>query len=113
MTCAHGGRGEAVFTEAAVKDLDDSCIEALEARTEGWAAGLQLAALALHRHPDPTAFIGTFHGSHRFVLDYLAEEVIEHLDSNVRDFLFSTSILDRFNADLCCALQAGRILRRS
>ncbi len=92
------------FDEAAVKDLDDSCIEELEARTEGWAVGLQLAALALHRHPDPTAFIGTFHGSHRFILDYLAEEVIQKLESNVREFLFSTSILDRFNADLCCAL---------
>jgi LuxR family maltose regulon positive regulatory protein len=73
-------------------------------RTEGWAVGLQLAALALKNLPDPQNFIETFRGSHRYVLDYLAEEVIRQQRDDIRKFLIQTSILDRFNAESCEAL---------
>jgi LuxR family transcriptional regulator, maltose regulon positive regulatory protein len=84
--------------------LAENVLHALDERTEGWAAGLQLAALALHQQPDPAAFIETFRGSHRFVLDYLAGEVIQQQGEEVRTFLMQTSHLDRFNADLCNAI---------
>ncbi len=84
--------------------LAESALRALGERTEGWAAGLQLAALALQHQPDPASFIGTFRGSHRYVLDYLAGEVIQQQSQEIRAFLTRTSILDRFNADLCNAL---------
>ncbi|MGB4802543.1 MAG: LuxR C-terminal-related transcriptional regulator [Anaerolineae bacterium] len=79
-------------------------IAALEARTEGWIAGLQLAALSMQGHQDVTRFIQSFTGSHRYVLDYLAEEVIRQQGEALRSFLIQTSILERFNADVCCAL---------
>jgi len=88
--------------------LAENTLRALDERTEGWAAGLQLAALALQHQPDPAAFIETFRGSHRYVLDYLAEEVIRQQDEATRAFLTHTSILDRFNAELCEAL-TGRV----
>jgi len=72
----------------------------LEERTEGWAAGLQLAGLALRNAPDPERFIRGFRGSHRYVFDYLAEEVIAQQDEAVRAFLARTAVLDRFNASL-------------
>ena len=68
---------------------------ALEARTEGWAAGLQLAALSLQGHPDVYAFVQAFSGSHRYVLDYLAEEVLDRQPRMRAGFLLETSILDR------------------
>jgi len=84
------------LAEKAIRDLDE--------RTEGWVAGLQLAALALQHQPDPETFIETFRGSHRYVLDYLAGEVIQQQGDAIRAFLTQTSILDRFNAELCNAL---------
>lgn len=84
--------------------LAEDALRALDERTEGWAAGLQLAALALHHQPDPSTFIETFRGSHRYVLDYLASEVLHRQSSELRVFLTRTSLLDRFNADLCLAL---------
>ncbi len=84
--------------------LAEDALRALDERTEGWAAGLQLAALALQHQPDPAVFIETFRGSHRYVLDYLAWEVIQQQSEEIRAFLTQTSILDRFNADLCNAL---------
>lgn len=81
--------------------LDDEEINSLEMRTEGWAVGLQLAALALKNLSDPKNFVETFRGSHRYVLDYLAEEVIRQQRDELRDFLFQTSILERFNAESC------------
>lgn len=85
-------------------DLSDEAANALEERTEGWVVGLQLAGLALQNLTDPQRFIQTFRGSHRYVLDYLAEEVIRQQGEEIRAFLTQTSILDRFNADACCAL---------
>ncbi len=84
--------------------LAESALRALDQRTEGWAAGLQLAVLALQHQPDPAAFIETFRGSHRYVLDYLAGEVIHQQGDDLRAFLTRTCVLARFNADLCNAL---------
>ena len=82
-------------------NLSDGDIAALEARTEGWIAGLQLAALSMQGREDRASFIQAFTGSHRFVLDYLAEEVLQCQPETVREFLLQTSILDRFCAPLC------------
>lgn len=84
--------------------LKDEDIQALEIRTEGWAVGLQLAALALKNQPDPKQFVETFRGSHRYVLDYLAEEIIRQQRYDVRKFLIQTSIMERFNTESCEAL---------
>jgi LuxR family maltose regulon positive regulatory protein len=89
-------------------------IAAIEARTEGWIAGLQLAALALQGtismrgQKDVTGFVRSFTGSHRFVLDYLVEEVLERQPENIQTFLLQTAILDRLTAPLCDAVRFGR-----
>jgi LuxR family maltose regulon positive regulatory protein len=82
-------------------------IAALERRTEGWIAGLQMAALSLQRRTDIADFIQAFTGSHRFVLDYLVEEVLQRQPEHVRSFLLQTSILDRLSGPLCDAVQFG------
>jgi LuxR family maltose regulon positive regulatory protein len=79
-------------------------IARLEQRTEGWIAGLQLAALSLRRHPDASAFIQAFTGSHRLILDYVQEEILEPLPEGQQRFLLQTSVLDRMNAETCQAL---------
>lgn len=79
-------------------------IAALEARTEGWVAGLQLAALSMRKQPDPASFIQTFTGSHHFVLDYLLEEVLQRQPPAIQAFLLRTSILRRLCAPLCDAV---------
>ncbi|MFN2151089.1 MAG: hypothetical protein ACK2T5_05785, partial [Anaerolineales bacterium] len=84
--------------------LEKEAIHALEMRTEGWAVGLQLAALVLKNLPDPQNFVEIFRGSHRYVLDYLAEEVIRQQRKAVQEFLIQTSVLERFNAESCEAL---------
>ncbi len=97
-------------------DLSSEDIIALQSRTEGWIAGLQLAALALQGtlarlgsismkgQKDTTGFIKSFTGSHRFVLDYLIEEVIEQQSESVQTFLLQTAILDRMTGSLCDAV---------
>jgi LuxR family maltose regulon positive regulatory protein len=77
---------------------------ALETRTEGWIAGLQLAALSMQGHQDTASFIKSFTGSHRFVLDYLLEEVLGHQSETIQTFLLRTSILDRLCGPLCDAV---------
>jgi len=79
-------------------------IATLETRTEGWIAGLQLAALSMQGHKDATGFIQSFTGSHRFVLDYLVEEVLKKQSESVQTFLLRTSILDRMCGPLCDAV---------
>lgn len=79
-------------------------IDALESRTEGWIAGLQLAALSMREHSEATAFIEAFTGSNRFVIDYLGEEVLQHQPDPVRSFLLRTALLERMCASLCDAL---------
>jgi LuxR family transcriptional regulator, maltose regulon positive regulatory protein len=84
-------------------NLSEEDIAALETRTEGWIAGLQLAALAMlsmQGRSDAASFIQAFTGSHRFVLDYLAEEVLQRQPEQVRNFLLQTAILDRLCAPL-------------
>jgi len=76
----------------------------LDSRTEGWAAGLQMAGLSLRSQDDPTDFIKSFGGGHRFVLDYLVEEVLGRQPERVRKFLLRTSVLDRLTASLCDAV---------
>ena len=84
--------------------LPEAAVAALVARTEGWAAGLQLAALSLHGQEDVARFVAAFTGSHRYVLDYLAEEVLERQSEQVRAFLLETSVLDRLSGELCDAV---------
>ena len=95
------------FNQSMQLVLEDEDIHSLELRTEGWAVGLQLAALALKNLPDPQKFVETFRGSHRYVLDYLAEEVIRQQRDDIREFLIQTSILERFNAEACEALSGN------
>ena len=83
------------------ESLTDAAVAALTARTEGWAAGLQLAALSLRGHDDVDGFVAAFTGSHRDVLDYLAEEVLEQQPDQVREFLLETSVLERLSGELC------------
>src|SRR6185437_13170079 len=84
--------------------LTDPVVAALGDRTEGWAAGLHLAALSLRGRGDVTRFVAEFSGSHRFVLDYLTEEVLERLPVELRTFLLETSGLDRLCGPLCDAV---------
>ena len=84
--------------------LPDTAVVALTARTEGWAAGLQLAALSLRGRTDAAGFVAAFSGSHRFVLDYLADEVLDGQPGQVRAFLLETSVLERLSGELCDAV---------
>jgi LuxR family maltose regulon positive regulatory protein len=85
-------------------NLSPEDITALETRTEGWIAGLQLAALSMQGRSDAASFIRAFTGSHRFVLDYLVEEVLQHQSEHIRSFLLKTAILDRLSGSLCDAV---------
>ena len=85
-------------------NLSAEDIAALETRTEGWIAGLQLAALSMQGHQDTASFIKSFTGSHHFVLDYLIEEVLQQQPESVQTFLLRTSILDRLCGPLCDAV---------
>ena len=90
-------------------DLAPSLVDALSTRTEGWAAGLQLAALSARTHlgagsDDVAAFVDAFSGSNRFVLDYLVEEVLDRQPDTVRAFLLDTSVVDALTADLADVL---------
>src|SRR5262245_43030310 len=87
--------------ETAGPGLPTVTAEALVARTEGWAAGLQLAGLSLRGHSDAAGFAAAFSGSHRFVLDYLADEVLDGQPEQVRGFLLETSVLERLSGELC------------
>jgi ATP/maltotriose-dependent transcriptional regulator MalT len=84
--------------------LSPEGITRLARRTEGWIAGLQLAALSMQGQKDTTGFIRSFTGSHQFVLDYLLEEVLGQQDARVQTFLLRTSILDRMSGSLCDAV---------
>lgn len=104
---------ELCFTEAEVAaflndllglGLSSEDIASLEARTEGWAASLQLAGLSLQGRRDRKECIAAFSGSHRYVIDYLVDEVMSLQTQEMRTFLRQTSILDRFCAPLCDAV---------
>ncbi|HZD58696.1 MAG TPA: AAA family ATPase [Anaerolineales bacterium] len=85
-------------------NLSEGDVAALEARTEGWIAGLQMAAISMQGLPDASSFIRSFTGSHRFVLDYLLEEVLHRQPVEIQTFLLLTSILDRLCGPLCDAV---------
>ncbi len=84
--------------------LPDDAVAVLAARTEGWAAGLQLTALSLRGQSDVAGFVATFSGSHRYILDYLAEEVLDRQSAQIRGFLLETSVLERLSGALCDAV---------
>ena len=85
-------------------NLSAADIAALEERTEGWIAGLQLAAISMQGHQDASSFIQSFTGSHRFVMDYLVDEVLHQQSDSVQAFLLRTSILDQLCGPLCDAI---------
>lgn len=85
-------------------DLPVTAVTALEKRTEGWIAGLQMAALSMQGRTDIDRFISDFSGSHRYIFDYLTEEVLAGQPAEMRDFLLQTAVLDRLCAPLCDAL---------
>jgi LuxR family transcriptional regulator, maltose regulon positive regulatory protein len=94
----------AFYNQVMQLELTADEVAVLEARTEGWAAGLQLAALSLQEQADRQAFIRNFSGASRHILDYLGEEVLNRQEASMRSFLLSTSVLERLNASLCDAL---------
>jgi LuxR family maltose regulon positive regulatory protein len=85
-------------------ELEADDVAALEARTEGWIASLQLAAISLRDRDDPSRFIAGFAGDDRYVVDYLVEEVLDRQPDDVRDFLLGTAVLDRLSGPLCDAV---------
>ena len=87
-------------------DLTADDVAALDKRTEGWIAGLQLAALSMKGQQDVHGFIRAFAGDHRYIVDYLVEEVLQRQPEAVRNFLLQTSILERLNGPLCDAVTA-------
>jgi LuxR family maltose regulon positive regulatory protein len=94
----------AFLTEVMGLNLSVQDIAVLEARTEGWIAGLQLAALSMQGHQDVPGFIRAFAGDNRYILDYLVEEVLQCQPEHVRSFLLQTAILDRLSGSLCDAV---------
>ena len=85
-------------------DLAPEDVTALEDRTEGWIAGLQMAVLSMRGRKDVSGFVETLAGSNRFILDYLVEEVLDRQSSIIQEFLLKTSILDRLTGPLCDAV---------
>jgi LuxR family maltose regulon positive regulatory protein len=85
-------------------NLSSDDIATLESRTEGWIAGLQLAAISMQNNRDAKSFIKSFTGSHRYVLDYLIDEVLEQQPASIQSFMLQTAILDRLSGDLCAAV---------
>jgi LuxR family maltose regulon positive regulatory protein len=110
------GETAAFLNEAMGLDLSPEDVAALEARTEGWIAGLQMAALSMQdqkrtlaRVPsEPSELVQSLTGSHRFILDYLVEEVLELQPTDIQEFLLKTSILDRLAGPLCDAVRFGK-----
>lgn len=92
------------LNEAMGLTLSPEDVDALGQRTEGWIAGLQLAAISMQGQQDNRRFIESFTGSHHFVLDYLMEEVLRHQPPHIHDFLLKTSILERLCGPLCAAI---------
>jgi ATP/maltotriose-dependent transcriptional regulator MalT len=95
-----GQAAELIHAVVAV-ELTDRDVADLVERTEGWPAGLYLAALSLRGHSAPSAFVRHFTGDNRYIVDYLVEDVLSQQPSDIREFLIQTSILGRFCAPLC------------
>ena len=84
--------------------LSEAEVTALQSRTEGWVAGLQLAALSLRQQEDPSAWIATFRGDHRYVLDYVQQEILRQQPEPVQRFLVQVAVLTRLNVAVCQAV---------
>jgi LuxR family maltose regulon positive regulatory protein len=93
-----------LFNQILGLGLSAEDIAALDARTEGWIAGLQVAALSMQGLEDVSGFIRAFTGSHRYILDYLVEEVLDRQPDNIQDFLLHTAVLDSLSGPLCDAV---------
>jgi LuxR family transcriptional regulator, maltose regulon positive regulatory protein len=87
--------------------LSEEDVVTLAARTEGWIAGLQLAALSLRKRQGLSAAVSDFGGSHRYLLDYVQQDILAHLPRALQDFLLQTSILSRMNAAVCQMVTAA------
>jgi len=98
------GEAAAFLNEVMGLDLSAKEVTSLENRTEGWIAGLQLAALSMRGRTDVAGFIKAFAGDNRYIVDYLVEEVLQRQPESVRSFLLQTSILDRLSGPLCHAV---------
>ena len=98
--------GAAFLNQVMGLALTAADLAALEARTEGWIAGLQLAALAMRDHQDRSGFIRSFRGSNRYIVEYLAAEVFTRQPAHIQTFLLQTAILDRMCGPLCDAILA-------
>ncbi|PLX12788.1 MAG: hypothetical protein C0597_12515 [Marinilabiliales bacterium] len=81
--------------------LTDDNANMLHDKTEGWISGIHLAGISIQRQENVSHFINNLKGSNRYIMDYLIDEVLSSLDASVKDFLLKTSILKRFNAELC------------
>lgn len=97
----------AFLTQTMKLPLDQNVIRALQGRTEGWIAALQLAGLSLRDQPDISNAIERWNGDNRYLVDYLADEVLDRQPTAIRDFLLQTSLLDQLNASLCSAVLDG------
>jgi LuxR family maltose regulon positive regulatory protein len=97
----------AYLNETMGLELTDRDVAALEGRTEGWIAALQLAALSMQGRDDSADFIAGFAGDDRYVVDYLVEEVVQRQPAEVQEFLLSTSVLSRLSGPLCDAVSGG------
>lgn len=102
----------AYLKSASGLDISAADLAALESRTEGWVAGLQMAALSMQGRADITEFVQSLTGTHRFILDYLAEEVLQRQPQDVQAFLMETSILERLTGPLCDAVTGRADSRR-
>jgi LuxR family maltose regulon positive regulatory protein len=92
------------FQEVMALPLSNGDVATLEEKTEGWIVGLQLAGLSVRGRPRPSDFIASLSGSHRFILGYLTEEVLNRQPEEIQNFLLQTAILDKLNGDLCNAV---------
>jgi LuxR family transcriptional regulator, maltose regulon positive regulatory protein len=99
-----GAEAAAFLNQVMGLELSADDVRALDSRTEGWIAGLQMAALSMQGCQDIAAFIEAFTGSHRYIMDYLIEEVFHRQPEEMRDFLLQTSILERLCGPLCDAV---------
>ncbi|HSP27112.1 MAG TPA: hypothetical protein VLN74_01095, partial [Ilumatobacteraceae bacterium] len=102
------GEAAAYLNDVAGLGLAEEQVAALDERTEGWVAALQLAALSIRGHEDVSGFISRFAGDDRYIVDYLVEEVLQRQPDDVRDFLSQSSVLDRLSGPLCDAVTGGR-----
>ncbi len=93
--------------------LTEEEVAILQTRTEGWIAGLQLAALSLRKREDRSTFVKDFAGSHRYLLDYVQQDILAQLSAPLQEFLLQTGILPRMNAAICQAVTASSSLQAS